>query len=124
MLSCIIQVTQYDQEGPHKRKEVSHRAGGKQTEADLECCKERDSARVSRGTSLLTLTGPVTILDAGLQNCKKIHSCCFKPPTSVVVCYRNLIWGKSSSPIRRAGVPFPLCYPPLGPGQGCCHGRI
>lgn len=31
MLSCIIRVTQHDHEGPHKREEVSHRAGAKQT---------------------------------------------------------------------------------------------
>lgn len=31
MLSCIIWVTRYDQEGPYKREEVSHKAGGKQT---------------------------------------------------------------------------------------------
>lgn len=53
MLSCIIRVTQYDQEGPFKREEVSHRAEGKQT---WRFCKERDSAGASRGTSLLTQT--------------------------------------------------------------------
>lgn len=52
MMSCIIWVTEYDQEGPYNRKEVSHRAEGKQTWSIF---KEKHSPGASRGTSLLTL---------------------------------------------------------------------